>query len=391
MARVKLSEYRAKKILVDGYLGYSLNFDSLNEDMAQVPEGQYVLKVDQGIKKRGKQGLVAVNIGINEVAEYANAWNEKGFNRYILEPLFPHEQSQEKYFSIQRNREGLSISFSEFGGVDVEDNAGSIKTYTSNQIDELVQVSGLSTDFITEIIDKMNKNHMSFVEINPLVVKDGQVSLLDEAVLVDSAGEYFIDSWSEADIVEASQKTGPEIAVKQMDDNSPAALKLTVLNPNGSLWLLLSGGGASITIADTVQSAGYGASLGNYGEYSGGPTTAETYLYTKQILNLVLSSTATRKAIVIAGGVANFTDVKSTFKGIIQALTEVADQLKAQDVKVFVRRGGPNEVEGLKLMEDFLKVKDLFGSVYGSDVVLTEAVSDAIDFIAGGIVGGENA
>ncbi len=176
-----------------------------------------------------------------------------------------------------------------------------------------------------------------------------------------------------------------------MDDNSPAALKLTVLNPNGSLWLLLSGGGASITIADTVQSAGFGASLGNYGEYSGGPTTAETYLYTKQILNLVLSSTATRKAIVIAGGVANFTDVKSTFKGIIQALTEVAEQLKAQDVKVFVRRGGPNEVEGLKLMEDFLKDKDLFGSVYGSDVVLTEAVSDAIDFIAGGIVGGENA
>ena len=120
MARVKLSEYRAKKILVDSYLGYSLNFNSLNEDLAQVPEGKYVLKVDQGIKKRGKQGLVAVNIGINEIVEYANAWSEKGFNRYILEPLYPHEQSQEKYFAIQRNREGLGISFSEFGGVDVE-------------------------------------------------------------------------------------------------------------------------------------------------------------------------------------------------------------------------------------------------------------------------------
>lgn len=391
MARVKLSEYRAKKILVDDYLGYSLKFDSLAQDLAQVPEGQYVLKVDQGIKKRGKQGLVAVNIGVSEIAEYANTWFEKGFNRYILESLYPHEQEQEKYFAVQRNRDGLSISFSEFGGVDVEDNAGSIQTYTSSQIDELFQASGLNANFINEIIEKMNKNHMSFVEINPLVIKDGQITLLDAAVLVDSAGEYFVDSWSEEDIVESTQKTEPEISVKQMDDNSPAALKLTVLNPNGSLWLLLSGGGASITIADTVQSAGYGASLGNYGEYSGGPTTAETYLYTKQILNLVLSSSAVRKAIVIAGGVANFTDVKSTFKGIIQALSEVADQLKAQDVKVFVRRGGPNEVEGLKLMKDFLELKDLFGSVYGSDILLTEAVSDAIDFIAGGIVGGENA
>ncbi|MDO8265328.1 MAG: ATP citrate lyase citrate-binding domain-containing protein, partial [Candidatus Saccharibacteria bacterium] len=139
--------------------------------------------------------------------------------------------------------------------------------------------------------------------------------------------------------------------------------------------------GASITIADTVQATGYGKSLGNYGEYSGGPTTAETYLYTKEILNLVLNSTAQRKAIVIAGGVANFTDVKSTFKGIIQALNEVAEQLKTQGVKVFVRRGGPNEKEGLKLMEDFLRSEDLYGSVYGSDIILTEAVSDAIDYV----------
>ncbi len=390
MARVKLSEYRAKRILVDGYVGYSLKFDSLGDDLAQVPAGQYVLKVDQGMKKRGKQGLVAVNIGPNDVAGYANSWNEKGFNRYILEPLYPHEQSQEKYFSVQRNRDGLQFSYSDFGGVDVEDNPGSIQTFSDEQVGDLARTSGLSIDFVTGLIQKMNKNHMSFLEINPLVVKDQEVTLLDAAVLVDSAGEYFVDSWSEDDVVESTQKTEPEIAVKRMDDNSPAALKLTVLNPQGSLWLLLSGGGASITIADTVQSAGYGASLGNYGEYSGGPTTAETYLYTQQILNLVLSSSAPRKAIVIAGGVANFTDVKSTFKGIIQALTEVADQLRAQDVKVFVRRGGPNEVEGLGLMENFLRQSDLFGSVYGSSVVLTEAVSDAIDFIAGGEVRGEN-
>ena len=386
MARVKLSEFRAKSILVDGYSGYCLNLASLDQDLSIIPSGEYVLKVDQGIKKRGKQGLVAVNIEPEQVPEYVNTWSQKGFNRFILEPLFPHEQEEEKYFSVQRNREGLSISYSDFGGIDVEDNADKIRTFSEDQIDELCQISNLSSDFVNSIIDKINNNHMSFVEINPLVIKDGQVTLLDAAVLVDSAGEYFVDSWSEEDIVEAGQRTESEIRVKQMDDNSPAALKLTVLNEDGSLWLLLSGGGASITIADTVQAAGYGKLLGNYGEYSGGPTTAETYLYTKEILNLVLNSSAHKKAIVIAGGVANFTDVKSTFKGIIQALGEVADQLNSQNVKVFVRRGGPNEKEGLKLMEDFLRAENLYGSVYGSDTILTEAVSDAIEYI-----GGENA
>ncbi len=31
--------------------------------------------------------------------------------------------------------------------------------------------------------------------------------------------------------------------VKELDDNSPASLKLEVLNQNGSIFLLLSGGG----------------------------------------------------------------------------------------------------------------------------------------------------
>ncbi len=106
-------------------------------------------------------------------------------------------------------------------------------------------------------------------------------------------------------------------------------------------------------------------------------------MYSKEIIKLALNSSAPRKAIVIAGGVANFTDVKSTFKGIIQALDEVADQLKQQGIKIFVRRGGPSEKEGLKMMEDFLKAKDLFGSVYGSETLLTEAVSDAINFVGG--------
>jgi len=382
MARVKLSEYRAKKILVSDYSGFSLHFDNISDELENLPVANYVLKVDQGIKKRGKQGLVAVNITTAEVQGYAEKWKALGFDRYILEPFFEHTDQEERYLSLERTRSGIEMHFSVYGGIDVEDNAASIQRFGEEEIMILCEKSGISQDFITNIITKMDDNHISFVEFNPIVLREGKVFILDAAVLLDSAGEYFVNTWNnDDDVVEVAKKTEAEISVGKMDENSPAALKLTVINPDASLWLLLSGGGASIAIADTVQASGFGAELGNYGEYSGGPTTEETYLYTKEILQLVLASSAPKKAIIIAGGVANFTDVAKTFQGIIQALDEVADELEHQRTKVFVRRGGPNEAEGLRLMEDFLKAKNLFGSVYGSDIVLTQAASDAISYV----------
>jgi ATP-citrate lyase beta-subunit len=94
----------------------------------------------------------------------------------------------------------------------------------------------------------------------------------------------------------------------------------------------------------------------------------------------MLKSKAKRKALVIAGGVANFTDVQKTFAGIIDALSEFAPKLREQRIKVFVRRGGPNEKTGLELMRGFLEREKLFGSIHGSDAVITAAVEDAIAF-----------
>lgn len=56
------------------------------------------------------------------------------------------------------------------------------------------------------------------------------------------------------------------------------------------------------------------------------------------------------KILIIGGGIANFTNVASTFKGIITALKEYQHQLQQHQVRIFVRRGGPNYQEGLKAM-----------------------------------------
>jgi succinyl-CoA synthetase beta subunit len=374
VARVKLTEFRAKSLLIDNYEGVALHLETLESDIQKITEGTtYIIKVDQGIKKRGKQGLIRLNVEKAAVATAVNELAEKGFQRFLAEPMFAHDDSEERYVSFERTRQGIAANYSERGGVSVEDSAGSVTAYGVHDVP-------LPHDFVEHITSVMDAQHFSFVEINPLIVRNDRCFLLDAAVLADSAGEYVAD-WTEDDVVDPHVPSDSEAAIAEMNQNSPAAFSFRVLNPNGALWLILSGGGASITIADEAMNQGKADLIGNYGEYSGGPTTEESYLYTKHVLEQTFRSNAPKKAIVIAGGVANFTDVKKTFKGVIQALDEVADKLREAQVTVFVRRGGPNETEGLAMMKQFLENNQLLGSVHGSDILLTDVVTEALEYV----------
>lgn len=375
MARVKLTEFRAKTLLIDDYQGVSINLDSLENDIAKLDDNiKYIIKVDQGIKKRGKQGLIRLDVTKSMAEKAVKELASRGFARFIAEPMLSHEESEERYLSIERVRDGMRVLYSPKGGVDIEAHPESITRY-----DGLKKVP-LPGEFLEHVVAVMNHEHMSFVEINPLVVRDGTCMLLDAAVLVDSAGSWQ-SSWTENDVVEARTLDADEGAVAELNNNSPASFSFRVLNPEGSIWLLLSGGGASITIADEAHNHGKANLVGDYGEYSGGPTTEETYLYTKYVLQQMRKSKAKSKAIVIAGGVANFTDVKKTFTGVIQALREDIDINGTKNLRVFVRRGGPNEKEGLALMEAFLKEQNIYGSVHGSDAVLTDVVTEALGYV----------
>lgn len=375
MPRRKLSEYRAKSLLNSSYEGYAVRIAEIKTDISQLKSNQkYIIKVDQGVKKRGKQGLIRLNVTKAETEAAVKELAKKGFNRFIAEPMLPHEDDEERYLSVERVRDGVKILYSSHGGVEIEEHPDTIKTY-----DDFKKVP-LPQAFMKHLVGVMDQEHMSFVEINPLVVRGDECILLDAAVLVDSAGEWQA-GWTEDDIVEGGAKSDAEVTVAELNDGSPASFSFRVLNPDGSIWLLLSGGGASITIADEAANRDKADLIGNYGEYSGGPTREETQLYTEAVLQQVFMSGARQKAIVIAGGVANFTDVKKTFAGIIDALKNHLDELKKADIKVYVRRGGPNEKEGLALMERFLKDNDIYGSVHGSDAVLTVVVDEALEHV----------
>lgn len=392
MARKKISEFAAKRVLFGflniAYTGVSIDLNNNSDFASKLDAGKrYVLKVDQGIKQRKKKGLVSFNVTKQNVSEEIKKLSEKGYTSFIIEEFIEHEGGSEFYLAIERVREGKKIHYSTMGGVDIEENKDSITTETVTdykQLEDIAKTLQLPVEILESIITAFDEYYFSFLEINPLVVIDGKFYFLDTAVEVDSAAEFFVNgSWSKNDFreVDLTQKTDEEIAIEKLKETTPAALSFKLLNPNGSIFVLLSGGGASLVTADEIYQKGMGESLANYGEYSGSPTEEETYIYVKNILVTLLRSTSHNKSIIISGGVANFTDVRITFKGIIKALGEVVDDLKSQNVKIYVRRGGPHQEEGLKLMKDFLEKNGLLGEIHGPELVLTDIVEPAIKHV----------
>ena len=143
--------------------------------------------------------------------------------------------------------------------------------------------------------------------------------------------------------------TKEEAYIADLDAKTGASLKLTVLNPHGRIWTMVAGGGASVVYADAIAAYGYTSELANYGEYSGAPSESQTYEYAKTILDLMTRDKPREegKLLFIGGGIANFTNVAATFKGIIKAMKEYQQLLQSHKVRVFVRRAGPNYQEGI--------------------------------------------
>ena len=395
MARKKISEFRAKKILYNfleiDYSGISIDTrDEYYSDLSERLENgkKYVLKVDQGIKQRKKKGLVVFEVTSENFEDEVKKLKEKGFDHFILEEFVEYEGFGEYYLAIERVREGKRIHYSTKGGVEIENNQESLVTAILtdySQYESIAKELEIPVETLESIITAFDVFYFSFLEINPLVVKDGKFYFLDTAVEVDSTAEFFTkNTWSKDDYRESTkrEKAEEEIAIEKLKEKSPAAFSYEIINPNGSIFLLLSGGGASLVTADEIYQQEAGEKLANYGEYSGNPNQEETYIYTKNVMITLLSSNSPKKAIIISGGVANFTDVRITFKGIIKALGEVAEKLRLQNVKVFVRRGGPHQEEGLLMMKDFLEREKLLGSINGPEMVLTDIVKPAIDFVS---------
>lgn len=387
MPRQKLSEYRAKSIIYDAlgqeYQGWSIQAGE-TKTLQNIPDdGRYVVKVDQAVKGRFKKGLVKLNLAKHDIEAAISKFSDLGYDWFIVEPQYDHDQTSERYISLAQTKHGLILQYTSAGGVDVESNVYTMsKVVIKEQTDwqNIADSTLIETAKLKKIAELFRDNYFVFLELNPYIVASQQLVLLDAAAEVDDAAMFFVDNWHKQDIRQFASKkpTKQEKFIEELDENSPASLKLSVLNPDGSVFLLLSGGGASVLVADEVFNQGYGEMLANYGEYSGNPNSEETYLYTREILQLLIRSKAPHKVLFIGGAVANFTDVAKTFGGIIRAIDEVAEELKNCRLKVYVRRGGPNQEKGLKMIQQALEKHGILGAVHDPTTSLTAAITEAL-------------
>lgn len=374
MARVVITEYAAKRLCFGkDYNGLTATPEDIS-DVAKTlaSDTTYVVKVDAGVKKRGKKGLLSVNITNDAVPAAARALFDKDYERVVIEPFLAHEEDAERYVSIDLTRDGAKVLHSARGGIEIENNIDSVtttvvpltETFTGNVTHVLPGVP------LGDLLQKMHHYHLSFLEINPYVAINNDFIALDMAVEIDSAREAKLPDWVKEHVLHKKAATEAEKTVLELDARTQAALNLHVLNPNGSILTLFSGGGASLVALDSLVMAGLQTEVINYSEYSGAPNREETEAYVATLLGVLFDSKAKNKVILVAGGVANFTDVMATFQGIVDAFTSVIDLLQKQNVYVCVRRGGPNQEAGLAHLRDFLSANNVPHDVHDPSLSL---------------------
>ncbi|VVA90826.1 unnamed protein product [Arabis nemorensis] len=432
MARKKIREYDSKRLVKEHFkrlsgkelairsvqvrsnLNTILSFSlmcietDLNELVEKEPwlsSEKLVVKPDMLFGKRGKSGLVALKLDFAEVATFVKERLGKEvemsgckgpITTFIVEPFIPH--NEEFYLNIVSDRLGCSISFSECGGIDIEENWDKVKTISvptgASLTPEIcaplvatlpLEIKGELEDFIQVIFTLFEDLDFTFLEMNPFALVDGKPYPLDmRGELDDTAAFKNFKKWGDIEFPMPFGRvmSATESFIHGLDEKTSASLKFTVLNPKGRIWTMVAGGGASVIYADTVGDLGYASELGNYAEYSGAPKEDEVLQYARVVIDCATANPDGKtRALVIGGGIANFTDVAATFSGIIRALKEKEAKLKAARMHIFVRRGGPNYQKGLAKMRSLGDEIGVPIEVYGPEATMTGICKEAIQYI----------
>lgn len=202
----------------------STKFSDLVAQNPWLKTEKLVVKPDQLIKRRGKLGLIAVNKNLDDVQKWvADRMNKDQkveqatgkLRNFIIEPFVPHKDEEETYVCIYSHRKADTILFYHQGGVDVGDvdsKAVKLDVPVGETVDEnaiLKQLLGQVTSaskkaMIAKFIFNLYKMYVdlyfTYLEINPLVVTEKDIFILDLAAKLDATADFICrPQWGEID------------------------------------------------------------------------------------------------------------------------------------------------------------------------------------------------
>jgi ATP-citrate lyase beta-subunit len=353
-------------------------------------KSKLVVKAHEALGSRFKLGLVKVDLDLKgaEAATKEIIGRQVGsitVSQVIVSEMIPHKE--EYYCAVKSTREGTDILVANCGGIEVESNWDRVKRLavevgqqpSEEALERLAKDAGFTgstlkkmAEFAGKMFTCFDSEDAQYLEVNPVVLRehDHELIALDAVTLVDGDAKFRHPDWNFAFAAEFGRAYSKhEMEVMAVDSKIKGSVKFIEI-PGGDTAMLPAGGGASVYYSDAVVARG--GKLANYAEYSGDPPDWAVEVLTDKVCSL-----PGIKNIIVGGAIANFTDVKKTFGGIINGFRKAKSEGKLKDVKIWVRRGGPREKEGLDAMRA-LKDEGFDINVFDRNTPLTDIVDKAL-------------
>ena len=353
-------------------------------------KSKLVVKAHEALGSRFKLGLVKVDLDLPaaEAATKEMIGRQVGsitVSQVIVSEMIPHKE--EYYCAVKSTREGTDVLVANCGGIEVESNWDRVKRLAlevgqrpaAEAFEKLAKDAGFTgvlvkkmADFAGKMFACFDNEDAQYLEVNPVVLReqDSELIALDAVTLLDGDAKFRHPDWNFAFAAEFGRAySRHEMEVMAVDSKIKGSVKFIEI-PGGDTAMLPAGGGASVYYSDAVVARG--GKLANYAEYSGDPPDWAVEVLTDKVCSL-----PGIKNIIVGGAIANFTDVKKTFGGIINGFRKAQSEGKLKGVKIWVRRGGPREKEGLDAMRA-LKNEGFDINVFDRNTPLTDIVDMAL-------------
>ena len=349
-----------------------------------------VVKAHEALGSRFKLGLVKVDLDLRGAQAAAKDMLGRQVGSITVSQVIVSEMvshTEEYYAAVKSTRDGAEVLVANCGGIEVESNWDRVKKLpvevgsapSSDDLQKLAKEAGFSEPtaekvaaFAGKLFSCFDNEDAQYLEVNPVVARqsDGELVALDAVTLLDGDAKFRHPDWNFAFAAEFGRAyTKNELDVMAVDSKIKGSVKFIEI-PGGDTAMLPAGGGASVYYSDAVVARG--GQLANYAEYSGDPPDWAVEVLTEKICSLPRI-----KNIIVGGAIANFTDVKKTFGGIIAGFRKAKSEGKLNGVKIWVRRGGPREKEGLDAMRA-LRDEGFDIHVFDRHTPLTDIVDKAL-------------